>query len=250
MLPEDILSILEKVKDGTSSVIEALTQLRDLPFEDAGFAKIDHHRQLRTGYPEVIYCPGKTTDQIIRIIEMIKNKGNNILATRASEETYAKVVGIFPSAVYHEVARAIVIKQKELSSPKTYICIVTAGTSDIPVAEEVCVTAELFGNRVERIYDVGIAGIHRLFHHLDIIGNAKVIVAVAGMEGTLPGVLGGLVDKPIIAVPTSVGYGANFNGISPLLTMLNSCASGVSVVNIDNGFGAGYLASMINKIVE
>ena len=248
MLPEDIRQLLENVKDGSSSVDKALNMLRDLPFEDAGFAKIDHHRQLRTGYPEVIFCPGKTTDQIIHIFEMIKNKGNNILATRASAEVYNKVSEIFHGAVYNEAARTIVIKQKEITSPKTYICIVTAGTADIPVAEEACVTAEIFGNRVERMYDVGIAGIHRLYNNLDVIGNARVIVAIAGMEGALPGVLGGLVDKPIIAVPTSVGYGANFHGISALLTMLNSCASGVSVVNIDNGFGAGYLASMINKI--
>ncbi len=248
MLPENIRQILENVREGKSSVEKALDLLRDLPFEDAGFAKIDHHRQLRTGYPEVIYCPGKTTDQIIRIMDMMLKKGSNILATRASNEIYNKVSDLFPSAVYHDVARAIVIKQKELPSPMTYISVITAGTADIPVAEEACITAEIFGNRVERIYDVGIAGIHRLYHNLDIIAGAKVIVAVAGMEGALPGVLGGLVDKPIIAVPTSVGYGANFNGLAALLTMLNSCASGVSVVNIDNGFGAGYLASMINKI--
>jgi NCAIR mutase (PurE)-related protein len=248
MVPEDIKQILENVKNGTSTVEKAFSQLHDLPFEDVGFAKIDHHRQLRTGYPEVVYCPGKTIDQIVRIIEVIQKKGNNILATRASNEIYSCVSEKFSTAVYHEAARTIVIKQKELPSPETYICIVTAGTADIPVAEEACVTAEIFGNRVERVYDVGIAGIHRLFHHLDIIGNAKVIVAVAGMEGALPGVLGGLVDKPIIAVPTSIGYGANFHGLSSLLTMLNTCASGVSVVNIDNGFGAGYLASMINRI--
>jgi NCAIR mutase (PurE)-related protein len=248
MLPEDIRKILENVKDGALSIDKAFSQLRDLPFEDVGFAKIDHHRQLRTGYPEVIYCPGKTTDQVIRIIEMIQKKGNNILATRASAEIFKTVAEIFSSAVYNEVARTIVIKQIEIPSPKTYICTVTAGTADIPVAEEACVTAEIFGNRVERVYDVGIAGIHRLYNNLDIIGNARVIVAIAGMEGALPGVLGGLVDKPIIAVPTSVGYGANFHGLASLLTMLNTCASGVSVVNIDNGFGAGYLASMINKI--
>ncbi len=248
MLPEDIRKILENVKAGSLTIDKAFSQLRDLPFEDVGFAKIDHHRQLRTGYPEVIYCPGKTIDQIIRIIEMIQKKGNNILATRASDEIYHRVAEIFFTAEYNPVARAIVIKQKEIPTPDTYICIVTAGTADIPVAEEACVTAEIFGNRVERVYDVGIAGIHRLYNNLDIIGNARVIVGIAGMEGALPGVLGGLVDKPIIAVPTSVGYGANFHGLSSLLTMLNTCASGVSVVNIDNGFGAGYLASMINKI--
>jgi NCAIR mutase (PurE)-related protein len=175
-------------------------------------------------------------------------KNNNILATRASEELYLRIKALYPEAEYHAVARAIVIRRQDLPQAKSYISIVTAGTADIPVAEEAAVTAELFGNRVERIFDVGVAGIHRLYSRLELIRGGRVIIAVAGMEGALPGVLGGLVDKPVIAVPTSVGYGANFSGLSALLTMLNSCAAGISVVNIDNGFGAGYLASLINRL--
>jgi NCAIR mutase (PurE)-related protein len=193
-------------------------------------------------------CSGKTTEQIVKIIAMMHEKGNNILATRANPEISEEVSKRFPDATYNEAARAIVIKRTNPETPESYISIVTAGTADIPVAEEAAVTAEIFGNRVERIFDVGVAGIHRLYQRLDIIRGGKVIIAVAGMEGALPSVLGGLVNKPIIAVPTSVGYGANFFGLSALLTMLNSCASGVSVVNIDNGFGAGYIASMINKL--
>lgn len=247
MAPEEIKKILEEVRKGDVSVDSALDKLRDLPFEDVGFAKIDHHRELRTGYPEVIFCAGKTTAQVIKIIEMMYEKGNNILGTRAGSDVYKAVSERFPEASYNESARAIVIKQKQGTVTESYISIVTAGTADIPVAEEAAATAEIFGNRVERIFDVGVAGIHRLYQRLDIIRGGKVIIAVAGMEGALPSVLGGLVDKPIIAVPTSIGYGANFQGLSALLTMLNSCAAGVSVVNIDNGFGAGYIASMINK---
>lgn len=248
MIPEEIKKILQDVKDGNSSVDSAMDKLRDLPFEDIGFAKIDHHRELRTGYPEVILCSGKTTEQVVTIISTMYTKGNNILATRASEEIYHVISKQFPEAIYNEAAKTIVIKRKDIICPESYISIVTAGTADIPVAEESAVTAEIFGNKVERIFDVGVAGIHRLYHRLDTIRGGKVIIAVAGMEGALPSVLGGLVNKPIIAVPTSVGYGANFHGLSSLLTMLNSCAAGVSVVNIDNGFGAGYIASMINKL--
>jgi pyridinium-3,5-biscarboxylic acid mononucleotide synthase len=248
MTPEEIKKILQEVKDGHSSVDSAMDKLRDLPFEDVGFAKIDHHRELRTGYPEVIFCTGKTTAQVITIIGMMYDKGSNILGTRATPELYENVVARFPDAVYNEAARTIVIKRKELLIPDSYISIISAGTADIPVAEEAAVTAEIFGNRVERIFDVGVAGIHRLYSRLDLIRGGKVIIAVAGMEGALASVVGGLVNKPIIAVPTSVGYGANFHGLSALLTMLNSCSAGVSVVNIDNGFGAGYIASMINKI--
>jgi NCAIR mutase (PurE)-related protein len=248
MTPEEIKKILEEVKTGKASVDDAMNHLRNLPFEDVGFAKIDHHRELRTGYPEVIFCSGKTTEQLLKIIAMMYEKGNNILGTRANDDMFKEVLKQFPEAVYNEAARTIVIKRTKPEPSKSYISIVTAGTADIPVAEEAAVTAEIFGNRVERIFDVGIAGIHRLYQRLDIIRGGKVIIAVAGMEGALPSVLGGLVDKPIIAVPTSVGYGANFHGLSALLTMLNSCAAGVSVVNIDNGFGAGYVASMINKL--
>jgi len=248
MIPEEIKKILQEVKNGSSSVESAMDQLRDLPFEDIGFAKIDHHRELRTGYPEVILCSGKTIAQITKIIAIMYEKGNNILATRANPEIFNAITDQFPEAIYNETAKAIVIKRKNIESSVSYISIVTAGTADIPVAEEAAVTAEMFGNRVERIFDVGVAGIHRLFQNIDVIRGGKVIIAVAGMEGALPSVLGGLVNKPIIAVPTSVGYGANFQGLSSLLTMLNSCAAGVSVVNIDNGFGAGYIASMINKL--
>jgi pyridinium-3,5-biscarboxylic acid mononucleotide synthase len=248
MTPDEIKKILQEVKDGVASVDSAMDKLRDLPFEDVGFAKIDHHRELRTGYPEVIYCLGKTTDHIVKIIGMMFDKGNNILATRANAEVFSKVAEQFPNASYNEPARAIIIQQKEVKLTESYISIVTAGTADIPVAEEAAVTAEIFGNKVERIFDVGVAGIHRLYQRLDLIRGGKVIIAVAGMEGALPSVMGGLVDKPIIAVPTSIGYGASFHGLSALLTMLNSCAAGVSVVNIDNGFGAGYMASMINKL--
>lgn len=248
MSPDEIKKILEDVQTGRASVDSAMGMLRDLPFEDVGFAKIDHHRELRTGYPEVIFCAGKTIEQIVRIVEMMEQKGNNILGTRASVEMYQAVAEKFPKAIYNEMARAIILKQKETTLTESYISIVTAGTADIPVAEEAAATAEIFGNRVERIFDVGVAGIHRLYQRLDLIRGGKAIVVVAGMEGALASVVGGLVNKPIIAVPTSVGYGANFHGLSALLTMLNSCSAGVSVVNIDNGFGAGYIASMINKL--
>jgi NCAIR mutase (PurE)-related protein len=248
MLPEDIKKILQDVKDGKSSVDSAMNQLRDLPFEEAGFAKIDHHRELRTGYPEVILCSGKTNEQVLKIIAMMYAKKNNILATRATSELFKLVHKEFPECTYNEIGKVMVIQQKKIEPPESYIAIVTAGTADIPVAEEAAATAEIFGNRVERIYDVGVAGIHRLYQRIDIIREGKVIIAIAGMEGALASVLGGLVNKPIIAVPTSVGYGANFQGLAALLTMLNSCSAGISVVNIDNGFGAGYIASMINKI--
>ncbi|MDR2038315.1 MAG: nickel pincer cofactor biosynthesis protein LarB [Bacteroidales bacterium] len=247
MTPEQIRSILESVQQGKQNIDGALEQLKDLPFTELGFAKIDNHRQLRTGYPEVIFCSGKTIDQSEEIIRLMYQRNNNILATRVSEELFHRIKGIYPETEYNPLARTIVIRRDEIPVTKTYISIVTAGTADIPVAEEAAITAELFGNKVERIFDVGVAGIHRLYSRLDLIRGGRVIIAVAGMEGALPSVIGGLVDKPVIAVPTSVGYGANFNGLSALLTMLNSCAAGISVVNIDNGFGAGYLASLINK---
>lgn len=244
----EVKELLQNVKNGSMDVEKALEKLQDLPFKDLGYAKIDNHREIRVGYPEVIYCAGKTIEQIKGIIEFMVTKKNNILGTRASKEVYEAVKSICPKAEYNEEARTITIKNKEMETTNTYISIVTAGTSDIPVAEEAAVTAEIFGNKVQRIYDVGVAGIHRLFDRLEIIRQSKVIIVVAGMEGALASVLGGLVDKPVIAVPTSVGYGANFGGLSALLCMLNSCASGISVVNIDNGFGAGYLSSMINKL--
>ncbi|ACA45528.1 nickel pincer cofactor biosynthesis protein LarB [Clostridium botulinum] len=248
MNTEDIKKLLLDIKSDKISLEDGVDILQDLPFKDLGYAKIDNHREMRVGYPEVIYCAGKTVDQIKGIIEFMLTKENNILGTRATKEAYEEVKEICPEAEYNELARTIVIKKREVKSKGGYIAVVTAGTSDIPVSEEAAVTAEIFGNKVERIYDVGVAGIHRLFDKLELIRGARVIVVAAGMEGALASVVGGLVDKPVIAVPTSIGYGANFQGLSALLSMLNSCASGVSVVNIDNGFGAGYLASMINNL--
>jgi NCAIR mutase (PurE)-related protein len=245
---KELKTLLEGIKSGDVNVNEGLEKLKDLPYKELGYAKIDNHREVRVGYPEVIYCAGKTVEQVKGIVEFMLTKNNNILGTRATEEMYEAVKEICPEAVYNKMARTITVKKKEVPMPDTYIAIVTAGTSDIPVAEEAAITAEILGNRVERIFDVGVAGIHRLFNRLDLIRGAKVVVVIAGMEGALVSVVGGLVDKPVIAVPTSVGYGANFGGLSALLCMLNSCASGVSVVNIDNGFGAGYLGSMINKL--
>ncbi|SKA89424.1 hypothetical protein SAMN05428976_1139 [Clostridium sp. USBA 49] len=245
---KEIKDLLESIKSGNLTIEEGVKKLKDFPFKELGYAKIDNHREVRVGYPEVIYCEGKTVDQVKGIVEFMLTKNNNILGTRANEEIYNAVKEICPEAEYNRLGRTITIKKKELKIPDTYIAVVTAGTSDIPVAEEAAVTAEILGNKVERIFDVGVAGIHRLFNRLDIIRGARVVVVIAGMEGALASVVGGLVDKPVIAVPTSVGYGANFGGLSALLTMLNSCASGISVVNIDNGFGAGYLASIINKL--
>lgn len=241
-------NILNQVAEGKILPGEAMEQLKDLPFQDIGFANIDQHRNIRTGYPETIYCEGKTPEQVAAILEKMKQNNSNILGTRASRQVYDKVKETTPEAVYYPEARVIVVKNRtEVVSEKT-IAVVTAGTSDIPVAEEAAITAETMGNQVDRIYDVGVAGIHRLFAKLDRIRAANVVIVVAGMEGALASVVGGLVDKPVIAVPTSVGYGTGFGGISALLTMLNSCATGVAVVNIDNGFGAGYLASNINQL--
>ncbi len=241
-------NILNEVAEGKMDPQEAMAQLKELPYQDIGFANIDQHRNIRTGYPEAIYCEGKTPEQVAAIIDKMKEKNSNILGTRASEEVFEKVKEIVPEAVYHPLARMIVVKNKENILSEKIIAVVTAGTSDIPVAEEAAVTAESMGNQVDRIYDVGVAGIHRLFGKLDRIRAANVVIVIAGMEGALASVVGGLVDKPVIAVPTSIGYGASFGGISALLTMLNSCATGVAVVNIDNGFGAGYLASNINQL--
>jgi NCAIR mutase (PurE)-related protein len=243
-----IEQLLDAFKNGRIDSEKLLDELKVLPYEDMGFAKVDHHRELRVGYPEVIYCEGKTLEQVNGIVSNMLERGSNVLATRATKEMYNSVKKIHPDAEYFDVARIIRCMQKEPEPIKTSIAVVTAGTSDIPVAEEAAVTAETFGNPVDRIFDVGIAGIHRLFHKIEAIRKARVIVVVAGMEGALASVVGGLVDKPVIAVPTSVGYGANFNGLSALLGMLTSCATGVTVVNIDNGFGAGYSASMINRL--
>ncbi len=245
---ESLRKLLEAVKTGGVSVDNAMSELKKLPFEDIGFAKVDHHRNLRNGYPEVIYCQGKTVGQIKAIVSRLMEHGNNIMATRASEEVYEAVREITEDAVYYEAARIVVVKRREIAAGEKIIAVVTAGTSDIPVAEEAAVTAETMGNRVERLYDVGVAGIHRLLANTDALMRANVLIVAAGMEGALASVVGGIVDKPVIAVPTSIGYGANFGGLSALLTMLNSCASGIGVVNIDNGFGAGYLAAMINKL--
>lgn len=245
----ELKKILEDVKNNELDIDSALEILKDLPYEDLGYAHIDHHRSIRNGYPEVIYCKGKSDEHILGIIDRMNKKNTNILGTRCRKETFEKIIKIYPNAEYEELSQILKIKNEEIKEQgKGKILIVTGGTSDIPVADEAYFTAEFFGNKVERLYDVGVAGIHRLLSNRNIIEEARVIVAVAGMEGALPSVVGGLVDAPVIAVPTSVGYGANFDGLAPLLAMLNSCASGISVVNIDNGFGAGYLASIINKL--
>lgn len=244
----DIRDILDKYKDGEMELAEALSHFTKRGIEDMGFANIDTDRLHRTGLPEVIYASGKTTDQVKLIAERMYQKGIDVLATRASEEVYHAVKSVVPGAVYNVLARTIVYKHKEEIQGKGYIAVVSAGTSDLPVAEEAVETARFLNNRVEAVYDVGVAGIHRLFNKWELIRNARVIIVVAGMEGALASVVGGLVDKPVIGVPTSIGYGANFQGLSALLSMLNSCAAGVSVVNIDNGFGAACQASLINKL--
>jgi NCAIR mutase (PurE)-related protein len=248
MSPEQIRDILDRYKNGDITVETALDDLRELPFKDLDGAHIDNHRHLRVGYPEVVLCSGKSDEHLEKIFRYLVSKDENILATRATKAQFDLVQGMHPGLVYHETARVISLTRTATKPRVNYITVVTAGTSDIPVAEEAAVTSEIFGNRVERIFDVGVAGVHRLFSRIDTIRKARVVIVVAGMEGALPSVIGGLIDKPIIAVPTSIGYGASFGGLSALLTMLNSCAAGVSVVNIDNGFGAGYIASMINTL--
>ncbi len=239
--------LFAEVKKKRISPDQAVERLRHMPFEDLGFAKVDHHRALRQGMPEVIFAPGKTPSQVAGIFTRLAVHGSNVLATRATEEQYAAVSNAFPKAEYRPLARAIVLKRDRKKHGKGVIVIVSAGTSDIPVAEEAVITAELMGNNVQHIYDVGVAGIHRLLAHRGALAKARVIIVCAGMEGALPSVVGGLVGVPVIAVPTSVGYGAAFEGLAALLGMMNSCASNVSVVNIDNGFGAGYVASLINR---
>jgi pyridinium-3,5-biscarboxylic acid mononucleotide synthase len=248
MTRNDIENLLKEIKTGKKSIEEALEVLQNFPYTDLGYAKIDHHREMRTGYPEIVYCAGKTIEQVVGIFKVMSEKENNVIGTRADEKMFESVKNTIPDARYYPVARIISIPRKDIVQSKSKIAVITAGTSDMPVAEEAAVTAELLGNIVLRIYDVGVAGIHRLVDRLPDIRNCRVIIVIAGMEGALASVVGGLVDKPVIAVPTSVGYGANFGGISALLAMLTSCSSGVTVVNIDNGFGAGFSASMINQM--
>lgn len=233
-------------------VKHAMQKLRHMPFEDLGFANIDHHRTIRRGFPEVIYSPGKTTEQIIKIFANLMERGSNVLATRAEEHVFEALsqTGQFPGVRYDKQARAIILEQKKEEPSESILPIITAGTADIPVAAEAKVAAEIMGQRTELVCDVGVAGLHRVLSHLEKIQNANVVIVVAGMEGALASVVGGLVNCPVIAVPTSIGYGASFGGVAALLTMLNSCASGVTVVNIDNGFSAGVTATMINRKIE
>ena len=250
MNEERLRELLLGIREQRLDVEQAVQELKQLPFDDLGFAKIDSHRELRRGFPEVVYCAGKTTEQVVAIVARLSRQAdNNILATRADRDVYLAVAAEVANAEYHDLARLIIIRRGR-QEKKGCIVVLSAGTSDMPVAEEAALTAEAMGNRVERIYDVGVAGIHRLLNYRDQLLAARVLIVVAGMEGALPSVVGGLVDKPVIAVPTSVGYGASFGGLAALLAMLNSCASGISVVNIDNGFGAGYQAGLINRLGE
>lgn len=244
---QHLMGLLKKVQSGQTDLDAAMDQLKKLPFENIGYARIDNHRCVRTGVPEVIYCEGKTIEQTQGIVQRLAKHHNNILATRASLEMYNGIKEVIEDCEYHDMARIVVINPREVDLVGN-IAVVTAGTSDIPVAEEAAITAEKLGNQVNRIYDAGVAGIHRILNVREDLYQANVAVVVAGMEGALASVVGGLVSCPVIGVPTSIGYGASFGGVSALLCMLNSCASGVSVVNIDNGFGAGYQASLINKI--
>lgn len=241
----EIIQLLEQFSRGELKLDEIAAKLATPCVDDMGYATLDTDRQKRTGIPEVIYSEGKTPQQLTEIADRLHTRGIPILATRASREKYEAVLTKVPGAIYHELARIIVYREKAHPPSANYIAVVSAGTSDIPVSEEAAVTAEFLGSRVERIYDVGVAGIHRLFNRMDLIRNASVVIVVAGMEGALTSVVGGLVDKPVIGVPSSAGYGANFGGVSALLAMLNSCAAGVSVVNIDNGFGAACQAHLI-----
>ena len=240
--------LLAAVRAGEIDVDTALARLRSLPYDDLGFAKVDHHRALRGGAPEAVFCPGKTPDQVVAIVRRLAEHHANVVATRADAAMAHAVAEAGVPHVYHERARLLVVRP-EISDAIGLIVIAAAGTADLPVAEEAALVGEALGNRVERIYDCGVAGLHRLLDHRELLAEANVIVAVAGMEGALPSVIGGLVDRPVIAVPTSVGYGASFGGIAALLAMLNSCAPGVSVVNIDNGYGAAHQASQINHLV-
>jgi pyridinium-3,5-biscarboxylic acid mononucleotide synthase len=241
--------LLESMKSGKISIDETMAQLKSLPFEDLGYARIDHHRSLRKGFPEVIWGEGKTSVEILSIMKQLKKQGQNILVTRLEEKKAKTIQRIFPKSRYYPRSRVLTsLTHPVRSIGKGTILVITAGTTDIPVAEEAVITAQLMGNQVETLYDVGVAGIHRLLSERKRLDSARVLIVVAGMEGALPSVVGGLVDRPVIAVPTSIGYGTSFGGITALLAMLNSCASGVAVVNIDNGFGAGYMASLMNRM--
>lgn len=243
-----IEALLKEVQANRTTVPDALERLKDLPFEDLGFAKLDHHRALRTGMPEVIFAAGKTTDQVTRIFAHMARAGGNVLATRASRECFEGVSNAEPRAQYHETARAITLEQSKAPAGKGNICVVCAGTSDLPIAEEAAITCRLMGNCTELIADVGVAGIHRLLAQKESLQSARVLIVCAGMEGALPTVVAGLVNAPVLAVPTSVGYGASFGGVAALLGMLNTCSPNVCVVNIDNGFGAACIASLINHL--
>lgn len=245
---EQLEKLLVQVQKGERSPKDALKILKDFPYEDLNFAKIDHHRELRRGLPEIVFGAGKTDAQILKIAKAILKKGSNLLITRVDPRIYKKIKQQIPKARYNSLAKAVYLKQKNPPPGKGRIVIITAGTSDIPVAEEAAVTCEILGNKIDKIYDVGVAGLHRLFGELDTIKNARVIITAAGMEGALPSVIAGITEIPIIAVPTSVGYGTSFKGLAALLAMLNSCPGGLAVVNIDNGFGAAYMASLINHL--
>ncbi len=249
MNPDNIKHLLHSVKDGALSIDDALQSLKQLPYQDLGCAQVDHHRELRQGMPEVIFGEGKSVEQITAIMTAMSGKGSNVLVTRLDHDKSRHILSFFPAANYHAEARCLTLEQKAVEQRgKGTILVISAGTSDIPVAAEAVVTARFQGNLVDQIFDVGVAGIHRLLARGEQLASASVIIVVAGMEGALPSVVGGLVDKPVIAVPTSVGYGASFGGIAALLGMLNSCAAGVTVVNIDNGFGAACAASLINRV--
>ena len=246
----DIKNLLENVSQGTLSVDDAMNRLRSYPCEDIGFAKVDHHRALRCGFPEVIFCPGKTTEQTVEIFKRLAHHGGNILATRATEEKYLAVKSELPNAQFNKACNCITLRQKSTQLSTGTVGVICAGTSDLHVAEEARETLEIMDQRVETYYDVGVAGLHRLLATGKRLQQMNVVIVIAGMEGALPSVVGGLVSAPVIAVPTSVGYGASFHGLAALLGMLNSCAANVTVVNIDNGFGAGYVAALINRLAE
>lgn len=248
MEKRELKMLLAKVRSNEIGIEQAVKELEQLPFEDLGYAKIDHHRALRSGFPEVIYCPGKTIEHTAEIFSKLANKSNRVLATRATQEKYLAIKEKVPTVRFNELAKTVSYQKNLINTGIGKILVISAGTADLPVAEEAVETAKIMGNEVECLYDVGVAGIHRLLQNKQKLDEATVIVLVAGMEGALASVVGGLVYKPLIAVPTSVGYGANFQGLSALLAMLTSCASGITVVNIDNGFGAGYAASLINHI--
>jgi len=241
-------TLLEEVRTGKLPVAAALERLRTLPFEDLGFARVDHHRQLRQGFPEVVFAAGKSLEQVRSLLTSLWSRADHVLATRLAPEMAAALQIDFPEARYYPASQALTLSRGEIPARgRGLILVISAGTSDIPVAEEALVTARIMGHRAEALYDVGVAGLHRLLAHQDLLAQAACFIAVAGMEGALPSVVAGLVDRPVIAVPTSIGYGASFGGLAALLAMLNSCATGIAVVNIDNGFGAGYLAALMNR---